>query len=112
MATVYQRNVWPTGQVAIGVVVQLAAGMISDPPLLKGRRWRSSLSCKQGLWLASAYWPLGTSPIESSTLRNTSRTSQQACQGRTVCDTPTSHRTITRCAVLGLLRQTCSATST
>lgn len=35
----YQRNVWPTGQVAIGVVVQLAAGMISDSPLLKGRRW-------------------------------------------------------------------------
>lgn len=37
--SVYQRNVWPTGQVAIGVVVQLAAGMISDSPLLKGRRW-------------------------------------------------------------------------
>jgi hypothetical protein len=37
--TVYQRNVWPTGQVAVGVVVQLAAGMISDSPLLKGRRW-------------------------------------------------------------------------
>ncbi len=37
--TVYQRNAWPTGQVAIGVVVQIAAGMISDSPLLKGRRW-------------------------------------------------------------------------
>jgi hypothetical protein len=36
---VYERNVWPTGQVAIGVVVQLAAGAISDSPLLKGRRW-------------------------------------------------------------------------
>lgn len=35
----YERNVWPTGQVAIGVVVQLAAGAISDSPLLKGRRW-------------------------------------------------------------------------
>ncbi|KAG9202871.1 hypothetical protein G6514_003893 [Epicoccum nigrum] len=37
--SVYERNVWPTGQVAIGVVVQLAAGAISDSPLLKGRRW-------------------------------------------------------------------------
>lgn len=37
--SVYERNVWPTGQVAIGVVIQLAAGAISDSPLLKGRRW-------------------------------------------------------------------------
>ena len=37
--SVYERNVWPTGQVAIGVVVQLAAGAISDSPLFKGRRW-------------------------------------------------------------------------
>jgi ACS family pantothenate transporter-like MFS transporter len=37
--SVYQRNVWPTGQVAVGVVVQLSAGMISDSPLLNGRRW-------------------------------------------------------------------------
>ncbi|KAF2796439.1 MFS general substrate transporter, partial [Melanomma pulvis-pyrius CBS 109.77] len=37
--SVYERNVWPTGQVAIGVVVQITAGMLSDSPLLKGRRW-------------------------------------------------------------------------
>ncbi|KAF2707208.1 MFS general substrate transporter [Pleomassaria siparia CBS 279.74] len=37
--SVYERNVWPTGQVAIGVVVQLSAGMLSDSPLLRGRRW-------------------------------------------------------------------------
>ncbi|KAH7096024.1 major facilitator superfamily domain-containing protein [Paraphoma chrysanthemicola] len=37
--SVYERNVWPTGQVAVGVVVQLLAGMLSDSPLLKGRRW-------------------------------------------------------------------------
>jgi ACS family pantothenate transporter-like MFS transporter len=37
--TVYERNVWPTGQVAVGVVVQLLAGMLCDSPLLKGRRW-------------------------------------------------------------------------
>ncbi|KAJ8106379.1 hypothetical protein OPT61_g9577 [Boeremia exigua] len=37
--SVYQRNVWPTGQVALGVVVQVIGGMLSDSPLLKGRRW-------------------------------------------------------------------------
>jgi ACS family pantothenate transporter-like MFS transporter len=37
--SVYERNVWPTGQVAVGVVVQLMAGMLCDSPLLKGRRW-------------------------------------------------------------------------
>ncbi|KAH4125838.1 hypothetical protein HBH47_055790 [Parastagonospora nodorum] len=37
--SVYERNVWPTGQVAVGVVVQLVAGALSDSPLLKGRRW-------------------------------------------------------------------------
>lgn len=46
--TVYQRNVWPTGQVAIGVVVQLAAGMISDSPLLKGRRWPAIIVMQAG----------------------------------------------------------------
>lgn len=37
--TVYQINVWPTGQIAVGVVIQLLAGMLSDSPLLGGRRW-------------------------------------------------------------------------
>jgi len=37
--SVYERNVWPTGQVAVGVVVQVLGAMISDSPLLKGRRW-------------------------------------------------------------------------
>ncbi|RVX68883.1 hypothetical protein B0A52_07538 [Exophiala mesophila] len=37
--SVYQANVWPTGQIAIGLVVQLLAGAISDSPLLGGRRW-------------------------------------------------------------------------
>ncbi|OAG10872.1 pantothenate transporter liz1 [Paraphaeosphaeria sporulosa] len=46
--TVYQRNVWPTGQVAIGVVVQLLAGMLSDSPLLKGRRWPAIVVMQAG----------------------------------------------------------------
>lgn len=37
--SVYQRNVWPTGQVAVGVVAQILAGMLSDSPILNGRRW-------------------------------------------------------------------------
>jgi ACS family pantothenate transporter-like MFS transporter len=39
--SVYERNVWPTGQVAVGVVVQLLVAALSDSPLLKGRRWPS-----------------------------------------------------------------------
>jgi ACS family pantothenate transporter-like MFS transporter len=39
--TIYEINVWPTGQAAIGVVVQVAAGMLSDSPLLGGRRWQA-----------------------------------------------------------------------
>ncbi|KAK5117506.1 hypothetical protein LTR85_008891 [Meristemomyces frigidus] len=45
--TVYQRNVWPTGQYAVGVVTQLVAGMLSDSPLLKGARWQA-LTVMQG----------------------------------------------------------------
>ena len=49
--TVYQRNVWPTGQVAIGVVVQLSAGMISDSPLLQGRRWPAIIVMQAGTFI-------------------------------------------------------------
>ncbi|KAL1601519.1 hypothetical protein SLS60_006434 [Paraconiothyrium brasiliense] len=46
--TVYQRNVWPTGQVAVGVVVQILAGMLSDSPLLRGRRWPAIIVMQTG----------------------------------------------------------------
>lgn len=39
--SVYERNVWPTGQPAIGAVTQIVAGMLSDSPLLKGNRWQA-----------------------------------------------------------------------
>jgi MFS transporter, ACS family, pantothenate transporter len=39
--TVYEANVWPTGQIAVGVVVQILAGMLSDSPLLRGKRWQA-----------------------------------------------------------------------
>ncbi|OAA59717.1 major facilitator superfamily transporter [Niveomyces insectorum RCEF 264] len=38
--SVYEVNVWPTGQSAIGLATQILAGMISDSPVLKGKRWQ------------------------------------------------------------------------
>jgi ACS family pantothenate transporter-like MFS transporter len=49
--SVYERNVWPTGQVAIGVVVQITAGMISDSPLLRGRRWPAIIVMQAGTFI-------------------------------------------------------------
>jgi hypothetical protein len=49
--SVYEINVWPTGQAAIGVVVQIAAGMLSDSPLLKGRRWQAITLMQAGTFL-------------------------------------------------------------
>ncbi|KAF2638648.1 pantothenate transporter liz1 [Massarina eburnea CBS 473.64] len=46
--SVYERNVWPTGQVAVGVVVQITAGILSDSPLLKGRRWPAIIVMQAG----------------------------------------------------------------
>ncbi|KAK9414043.1 putative Major facilitator superfamily transporter [Seiridium unicorne] len=44
----YQVNVWPTGQAAIGAVTQILAGMLSDSPLLKGRRWQAIAVMQSG----------------------------------------------------------------
>lgn len=38
--SLYEINVWPTGQIAVGLVVQILAGMISHSPLLRGKRWQ------------------------------------------------------------------------
>lgn len=62
--SVYQRNVWPTGQYAVGVVTQIVAGMLSDSPLLRGRRWQAISVMQGGTIFASivlAIWdvPLG-----------------------------------------------------
>ncbi|KAI1876991.1 uncharacterized protein JN550_001063 [Neoarthrinium moseri] len=37
----YEVNVWPTGQAAVGAVTQIVAGMLTDSPLLRGRRWQA-----------------------------------------------------------------------
>lgn len=62
--SVYQRNVWPTGQYAVGFVTQVVAGMLSDSPLLKGKRWQSISVLQGGTIFAAivlAVWnvPLG-----------------------------------------------------
>lgn len=62
--TVYERNVWPTGQYAVGVVTQVVAGMLSDSPLLQGRRWQVITVMEGGTVFATivlAIWrvPLG-----------------------------------------------------
>ncbi|KIW76734.1 hypothetical protein Z517_09178 [Fonsecaea pedrosoi CBS 271.37] len=41
--TVYEINVWTTGQFAVAAVSQVVAGMLSDSPLFQGRRWQSLL---------------------------------------------------------------------
>lgn len=51
--TVYQINVWPTGQAAVGVVVQIAAGMLSDSPLLNGRRWQAITFMQAGTFIGA-----------------------------------------------------------
>ncbi|ORY12361.1 major facilitator superfamily domain-containing protein [Clohesyomyces aquaticus] len=60
--SVYERNVWPTGQVAIGVVVQLAAGVLSDSPLLKGRRWPVIIVMQAGTLVGTSILAAGNVP--------------------------------------------------
>ncbi|KIX06837.1 uncharacterized protein Z518_04813 [Rhinocladiella mackenziei CBS 650.93] len=40
----HQVNVWPTGQYAVAVVVQILAGIISDSSLLRGKRWQTLIA--------------------------------------------------------------------
>lgn len=61
--TVYQINVWPTGQPAVGAVTQIIAGMISDSPLLQGRRWQALAVMQSGTIFSAivlAIWDIPT----------------------------------------------------
>jgi ACS family pantothenate transporter-like MFS transporter len=51
--TIYEINVWPTGQSAIGVVVQIAAGMLTDSRLLNGRRWQAITFMQAGTFIGA-----------------------------------------------------------
>lgn len=62
--TVYQINTWATGQPAVGAVTQIIAGMLSDSPLLNGRRWQAITVMQSGTifgCLVLAIWnvPIG-----------------------------------------------------
>ncbi|KAK8037263.1 hypothetical protein PG991_000609 [Apiospora marii] len=46
--SVYRVNVLPTGQAAVGFVTQVAAGMLSDSPLLRGRRIEALIALQAG----------------------------------------------------------------
>ncbi|KAK6442086.1 hypothetical protein LTR95_001672 [Oleoguttula sp. CCFEE 5521] len=50
---VYEINVWPTGQLAVGLVVQILAGMISDSRLLQGKRWQMILIMQAGTFFGA-----------------------------------------------------------
>jgi ACS family pantothenate transporter-like MFS transporter len=50
---VYQINVLPTGQAGIGVFVQIIAGMLSDSPLLRGKRWQAITVMQGGTFFAA-----------------------------------------------------------
>ena len=51
--SIYQINVWPTGQQALAVVAQIAAGMLTDSPLLRGNRWQAIASMQTCTIIAS-----------------------------------------------------------
>ncbi|KAK8068267.1 hypothetical protein PG996_007379 [Apiospora saccharicola] len=50
--SVYRVNVLPTGQAAVGFVTQVAAGMLSDSPLLRGRRLEALVGLQAGSIIA------------------------------------------------------------
>ncbi|TAQ88442.1 hypothetical protein B7494_g3236 [Chlorociboria aeruginascens] len=61
--SVYKINVLPTAQYGIGTLVLIIAGMISDSPLLLGRRWQA-ISVLQGVTVfASIVLAVWTVPI-------------------------------------------------
>lgn len=60
--TIYQINVWPTGQTAVGVVVQVLAAMLSDSPLLRGRRWQAITVMQAGTFFSVVVLAIWTVP--------------------------------------------------
>lgn len=42
--TIYQINVWPTGEYAVGVITRILAGIISNSSLLQGKRWQALIA--------------------------------------------------------------------
>jgi ACS family pantothenate transporter-like MFS transporter len=51
--SIYEINVWPTEQSAIGVVVQIATAMLVDSPLLNGRHWQAISFMQTGTFIGA-----------------------------------------------------------
>ncbi|PQE06288.1 Pantothenate transporter liz1 protein [Rutstroemia sp. NJR-2017a BBW] len=62
--SVYDRNVLPTGQYAVGVVVQVLAAMLSDSPLFRGKRWQVIILMQVGTLFSCIVLAVWTVPVK------------------------------------------------
>ncbi|PQE16211.1 Pantothenate transporter liz1 protein [Rutstroemia sp. NJR-2017a BVV2] len=62
--SVYDRNVLPTGQYAVGVVVQVLAAMLSDSPLFGGARWHVIVLMQLGTLFSCIVLAVWTVPVK------------------------------------------------
>ncbi|KAM3083054.1 hypothetical protein ACMFMF_002704 [Clarireedia jacksonii] len=62
--SVYDRDVLPTGQYAIGVMVQVLAAMLSDSPLFRGKRWQVIILMQLGTLFSCIVLAVWSVPIK------------------------------------------------
>ncbi|KAF5868152.1 putative pantothenate transporter liz1 protein [Botrytis fragariae] len=62
--SVYDRDVLPTAQAGIGVIVQVVAAMISDSNLLHGKRWPPIIVMQLGTLFSAIVLAIWTVPIK------------------------------------------------
>jgi len=62
--SIYDINVLPTGQNAIGVFVQVVAGMLSDSPLLRGKRWQAIIVMQAGTFVSAIILTVWNVPVK------------------------------------------------
>lgn len=62
--SVYDRNVLPTAQAGIGVIVQVVAAMISDSSLLRGRPWPPIIVMQLGTFFSAVVLAIWIVPIK------------------------------------------------
>jgi sugar phosphate permease len=62
--SVYKINVLPTGQSGIGVFVQIIAGMLSDSPLLGGKRWQAITVMQAGTFFGVVVLAIWDVPLK------------------------------------------------
>ncbi|KAI9640047.1 hypothetical protein NHQ30_011610 [Ciborinia camelliae] len=62
--SVYDRNVLPTAQAGIGVMVQVVAAILSDSNLLHGKRWQPIIAMQLGTFFSAVVLAIWTVPIK------------------------------------------------